>query len=362
MALPPPVVSRPRAATKWQAAATRVGLVRVGGHGGAAGEVRALRAIPRNTRMGEPRAIEHRYTAEFREVWREAQAIIAYGLRPLVAVWPSKVADAKRADRDPDERKKVLEGLLEWFDERAANGRAPAVIGRLSVPARPAPGVSDRAAIERQLSWLRVVMGEWVSSGPAQDAITAASRQLELFSGESLGRILRINVRAEMPELKPLINTWRNANVNLIESGIMAPLEEVQLRPSLLADVSRMVEDAHAGGLRVEVLRDQLVERFGVSDSRAELIARDQVLTLNSQLNGARQQAVGIEEYRWSDSRDERTRDSHREMGDRSRAGETFRWDDPPIVDGEPVNPGDPILCRCQAIPVPPKWLEPEEE
>jgi len=43
---------------------------------------------------------------------------------------------------------------------------------------------------------------------------------------------------------------------------------------------------------------------------------------------------------------DERVRDSHADM-----EGQVCRFDDPPIVDGEPANPGEPVQCRCYSDP-----------
>ena len=85
---------------------------------------------------------------------------------------------------------------------------------------------------------------------------------------------------------------------------------------------------------------------FGTTKRRAALIARDQVTSLNAELTRIRQQQVGIEQYTWSTVKDERVRKSHRAL-----EGTTQRWDKPPIVDGEPAHPGQPINCRCQAIP-----------
>ncbi len=56
---------------------------------------------------------------------------------------------------------------------------------------------------------------------------------------------------------------------------------------------------------------------------------------------------AGITQYTWSTSKDERVRPSHAEL-----EGEQFSYDDPPEVDGEPANPGEPILCRCVPLPV----------
>lgn len=77
---------------------------------------------------------------------------------------------------------------------------------------------------------------------------------------------------------------------------------------------------------------------------RAKLIARDQSSKLNSALSQQRQQNLGVEEYVWKTSKDDRVRESHKKNN-----GKTFRWDSPPKNTG---HPGQDIQCRCVAQPI----------
>jgi SPP1 gp7 family putative phage head morphogenesis protein len=127
-------------------------------------------------------------------------------------------------------------------------------------------------------------------------------------------------------------------------------------------DVRNIFSDPANVGLRVEVLQAKLVERGNVSESRAALIARDQTLKLNAALTKHRQTAAGVDQYRWSTSKDERVRPGHAEL-----EGELFDWSDPPDTgDGELNHPGEDYQCRCLAIPYieeldAPEALEAEE-
>lgn len=96
-------------------------------------------------------------------------------------------------------------------------------------------------------------------------------------------------------------------------------------------------------GLSVDDLTDKLLERGDVSESRAELIARDQTLKLNGAITEMRQTNAGIDSYIWSTSQDERVREEHAVL-----EGQTFSWDSPP----EPGHPGEDYQCRCVALPV----------
>lgn len=132
--------------------------------------------------------------------------------------------------------------------------------------------------------------------------------------------------------------TWTTKNVGLIES----------VAEDFLAEVQTEVMGTFAEGERAEDLADRIAERFGVSQSRAELIAIDQVGKLNGTLNRDRQTDLGIEKYIWRTAGDDRVREEHED-----RDGEVFSWSDPP----EDGHPGDPVRCRCYADPVMPEEL-----
>lgn len=230
--------------------------------------------------------------------------------------------------------------------------------GEILIP--PRPGIVSALTIRRQVEWCDLALHQVVTVTNLQPIVDGSSGQVSAFSSRETGRVLGIDVRQVRQGdalMGPLINAWREANINLIESGIMAGRGAPRLRPSLLADVSRMIEDAHARGLRVEALAGALEDRFGVGRKRAELIARDQVLKLNAQISRSRQQAVGVREYIWSTSRDERVRDMHLELEDTRQS-----YDNPPeIAPGRYGHPGDDYQCRCTAIPVMPERDEEEE-
>lgn len=123
-----------------------------------------------------------------------------------------------------------------------------------------------------------------------------------------------------------------------------------------LNQVTAAIGTAIRTGTRVEDLADIIEDRYDVSSSRAELIARDQVGKFNGQLNRARQKDLGIDGYIWNDSEDARVRPEHHLLN-----GTEHSWDDPP----EPGHPGEDYQCRCWAAPSLAKWYgddETEEE
>lgn len=138
---------------------------------------------------------------------------------------------------------------------------------------------------------------------------------------------------ASDPRIAPDVAKRRAENIDLV----------VKAGRTYATDVRNLFGDPDNFGLRVEDLKEKLQERAIISESRAELIARDQTLKLNGAITQIRQEAAGVEEYIWSTSLDERVRDSHRVL-----EGQRFAWSSPP----EPGHPGQDYQCRCVALPV----------
>lgn len=186
----------------------------------------------------------------------------------------------------------------------------------------------------------------WTESELAQIAErTGRDANAYVKSGleKELERVLGVNILTTEPWLKDVLGAFSTQNVNLIKSVSERYFSEI--RTQTFQGVSQ--------GLRAEEISAQIQERTGVAQSRADLIARDQVGKIVSQTNELQQKNLGVTEYEWSTSLDERVRgnpDGKYPNADPShwaREGKTFSWDDPP----EDGHPGTPINCRCVAIP-----------
>lgn len=153
--------------------------------------------------------------------------------------------------------------------------------------------------------------------------------------------------------LLPAISEARERNIALVEHAAR----------DYAAQVRSVFSDPASWGVRVEDLADELVkrdkiaaileERASVSESRAELIARDQTLKLNGVLNRVKQTSAGIEDYIWSTSADERVRPDHAALDNTVQT-----WGSPPVTDtstGATNEPGQDFQCRCIALPIIPE-------
>jgi SPP1 gp7 family putative phage head morphogenesis protein len=139
---------------------------------------------------------------------------------------------------------------------------------------------------------------------------------------------------------------------NTIEAAVQ---RNVALIRGLTGDVAKRLETqllaALTQGLNNAEIAKIIAREFGLGRRRAALIARDQAASFNGDLNRIRQTAMGVTEYQWSTSMDERVRGNpdgkypNARPSHWDREGKTFKWSSPPS-DG---HPGQPINCRCTA-------------
>lgn len=146
--------------------------------------------------------------------------------------------------------------------------------------------------------------------------------------------IFGIDIFTNEPWLQDQLSLFANQNAQLITS---IPDQE-------LDRVSGTIERGLQQGTRFTEIAKELQKSFGITKRRATLIARDQTAKLNSSLTRLRQEEVGVEEYIWQTSGDERVRPTHRQND-----GKKFKWAFPPKETG---HPGHDINCRCIARPV----------
>lgn len=156
-----------------------------------------------------------------------------------------------------------------------------------------------------------------------------------------------IGIKTQIP--KKMLANFRKMNVGLIRS----------LADDQLNQISDILDEGFKSDKRVETIRKEIQERFSVARSKADLLARDQVLKLNADMAQERQRAAGITEYVWSSSSDDSSSDERVREMHAALDGTRQSWDDPPETneDGDTNHPGQDYQCRCVAIPVLP-WEE----
>jgi SPP1 gp7 family putative phage head morphogenesis protein len=187
---------------------------------------------------------------------------------------------------------------------------------------------------------------------PTNQAIKEMLRvgpQVNQYNKAEWTRLIRsqygVDPTKERPEqFKVLLENWSRNNSLLIK--------DIPHKTSL--QIAEQTRQALIDGTNLkdakEAVFNIMSERTDVSDSRAKLIARDQIAKLNGQLTMERQVDMGVDSYIWRTVGDERVRDTHADNED-----QTFTWDNPPAETG---HPGDDYQCRCWAEPILPEFLE----
>ncbi len=219
---------------------------------------------------------------------------------------------------------------------------------------RALPGILESAARERRvdsahadagetrrirqlIEQARRTMAETVKVDELERLARTIARRTASFNRVQLGNQVKSALGADVfladRALAPLTEAFVDANVGLIKN----------IGDKLASDIEASTMRAVQSGKLHPDLAEELEARFGFSEERAKLIARDQVGKAYGQINSARQRELGVEKFIWRTVKDERVRPEHED-----RDGETYTYDDPP--DGE--LPGEPINCRCYAEPV----------
>lgn len=146
------------------------------------------------------------------------------------------------------------------------------------------------------------------------------------------------------PEGQGLLRAWGEEGASLILGAQEAVVQRIGDRAAELV----------ATGQRWEVMQDLVAGSIEATTARVELIARDQVAKVGSQLTEELHRRAGVQEYRWRASTDDRTRPVHAEAD-----GQVVSW----LSEGypgagfydTPAHAGRGGQCRCTAEPVPPE-------
>lgn len=203
-----------------------------------------------------------------------------------------------------------------------------ALVGRLD---------ADGASVERAKLIVEGMKRESVlSDDRVAERVRIQGRRISDANRKQLQKQMRQAIGVEVPlrdaGIGDRLRAWTSENVSLIKS----------IPEETYSKMERTLLSGLNDGKRWEVIAEEIENKFDVSESRAALIARDQVGKFYGDINRERQTELGLTHYFWRTSRDERVRPEHAK-----REGERFAWDDPP----EDGSPGKPINCRCTAEP-----------
>lgn len=196
-------------------------------------------------------------------------------------------------------------------------------------------------AIIREIAGIRIAIeGIWTER-ETRDLATDIGKQVDNFTTRQTARqwssVMGIDPLFGDAATQKIIREFSLENLRLIKD----------MPDKFLTQVQDELVEAVRTGTRAEVFQDLVQERLGVAESRAKLIARDQIGSMNGRIAERRQRELGVSRFIWSTSMDERVRELHRD-----REGEEFTWDHDFNESPDDGPPGRPIQCRCIADPV----------
>lgn len=247
-------------------------------------------------------------------------------------LYPERIEDAYRLNIDEIVRfmkgrvdariKPLLPKLTNYYSRtRTDADEFDATLGDLADELEQVRIETVQAYTPEELRRLAQVTGDSVAAWNARQ-----------MNGQLKG-IVEVDMFGGEPWIAREMGAFVVQNVNLITS----------IETEYLSQVQNLIATSVRSGMRSEDIASELEDRYDVSRSRAELIARDQVGKFQGQLTELRQTDLGIEAYIWRDSGDARVRETHH-----ANNGKRFTWDDPPAETG---HPGEDYQCRCGAEP-----------
>lgn len=240
--------------------------------------------------------------------------------------------------------KRMLRLLVDRLRKRVEaifDNQLPTILNQLNknIPTNDSVRMDDETIVDKLRALIR-------SSYAEADAEFAEAKLNEIAKriGGNVSDFNRQQVSKVITQvigIDPFISEpWLAEKMALFVSDNAALISTV--KDKYMAEVERTVLSGARSGLRHEEISKQIQERGGVAESNADRIARDQVNKFNGQLNGLRQESLGIKSYIWHTVGDANVRDSHAELN-----GTEQEWANPPSEG----NPGDAINCRCWAEP-----------
>lgn len=153
-----------------------------------------------------------------------------------------------------------------------------------------------------------------------------------------------VDVYREEPWLAAKQKNWVAQNSSLIKT----------IPEQHIAKVETIIRQGVMAGESPKTLAEKIKAQGNITQRRAMVIARDQTNKANAELTQARQEDLGIKDYTWITSRDERVRGTpggsypNANPSHYAREGKKYSWNEPPVGG----HPGFPIQCRCHARPI----------
>lgn len=163
---------------------------------------------------------------------------------------------------------------------------------------------------------------------------------------KAINQAIGVNVALPGTDMSANVDAWAEENTALITN----------LAQSYLSKVTTAVNSGFRDGLSWRDISKNIQSETGVAKRRADLIARDQVATMNIQVTKQRAADLDIKQFVWRTMEDQRVRGNpsgrypKANPSHYARNGKTYNWSDG--AGARDTFPGQAINCRCFAANV----------
>lgn len=163
---------------------------------------------------------------------------------------------------------------------------------------------------------------------------------------KAINQAIGVNVALPGTDMSDNIDAWAEENTALITN----------LTQSYLSKITTAVNSGFRDGLSWRDISKNIRDETGVAKRRADLIARDQVATMNMQVTKQRAADLEIKQFVWRTMEDQRVRGNPSGLYPKAkpshyaRNGKTYNWSDG--AGARDKFPGQAINCRCFAANV----------
>jgi SPP1 gp7 family putative phage head morphogenesis protein len=160
---------------------------------------------------------------------------------------------------------------------------------------------------------------------------------------KAINQAIGVNVALPGTDMSANIDAWAEENTALITN----------LTQSYLSKITTTVNSGFRDGLSWRDISKNIKAETGVAKRRADLIARDQVATMNMQVTKQRAKDLEIKQFVWRTMEDQRVRGNPSGLYPKAkpshyaRNGKTYNWSDG--AGAHDTFPGQAINCRCYA-------------
>ena len=199
-------------------------------------------------------------------------------------------------------------------------------------------------AVNQAYQGLQQGLQQWLDLERSGLSTPLIAERLQAVNAYNRSRFIQTLRTAIGVDIRPFL-TDAVVNAHMVEA-IAANVELIKTIPPRFHDGlrRRIGQEFAIAPFDQKRLMELFQDEFGSTNYNLRRLTRDQTQKMNANLNEYRQRDIGVTQYIWRTSEDERVRPTHSDNN-----GKVFDWVNPPLTTG---HPGQDVQCRCNAEPI----------